>query len=151
MGMNNYRTLNPEERHEAGDEFKGHGGNWINCSDYAGDLVGTSHPCRRPIPEGESPWIPISTPPTEDDGDANGQVLVRHGNESVNTWHWSRARGPHWMRIAPLPLPEPMTNEVLADLIAGIYDKKITAKYRTLADKTLKEIVLDVLNAEIPE
>jgi hypothetical protein len=142
MGMNNYRDLDPKERHEPGDEFKGHGGNWINCSDYAGDLVGTAHPCRRPITEAESPWIPISTPPTEDDGDANGQVLVRHGNESVNTWHWSRARGPHWMPIPPLPLPEPTKNERLAKRIAEAFNAQ---------QKSTINRILDVINADSPE
>ena len=143
----NYRALSPDERHQPGDEFKGHGGNWINCSDYAGDLVGTAHPCRRPITEPESAWIPISASPTQEDGDANGQVLVRHGDESVNTWHWSRARGPHWMRIPPLPEPEPTKDEALAKRITeGLALQGLVFHHPT----TIARIIA-VLNAENQE
>ena len=142
----NYRALSPDERHEPGDEFKNRG-QWLKVIGNEDEPVGDDFPCRRPIPEPESPWIPISAPPTQEDGDANGQVLVRHGNESVNTWHWSRARGPHWMRIPPLPEPEPTKDEALAKRITeGLALQGLVFHHPT----TIARIIA-VLNAENQE
>ena len=144
-----YRALDPDERHEPGDEFKGHGGNWIDCSDYAGDRVGTAHPCRRPIPEPESPWIPISTPPTEADADKQDEVMVIYRSGPVRTRkRWDVGSSPqhsHWMRIPPLPAPT--KNEALAKRIA----EGLALQGLVFHRPTTIALIIAVLNAENQE
>ena len=118
-----YRALSPDERHEQGDEFKPPGGYWeILDSAHVGLLVGNVGKCRRPIPEPESPWIPISAPPMADADDEDVLVLLR-SRKTLIMPRWqvcSSHEHTHWMRIPPLPLPEPepTNNEALAKRIA---------------------------------
>lgn len=139
-----YRALDPKDIHEAGDEFK-HRGQWLQVGGDEGEPVGDDFPCRRPITEPDSPWIPISTPPTEADGDKHGQVLSRGIDGSVTNCHFHHAVWPHWMRIPPLPEPAPTKNEVLAESIVA------AIRPDWIAPKSLTKTILDVLNAENQE
>jgi hypothetical protein len=141
-----YRDLDPEERHEPGDEFSPAGGDWEALSSaHVGLLVGNVGKCRRPIKEPAWAWIPISTLPTEADGDKHGQVLARKRDMSVAAWHWTNVDSPrttpHWMRIPPLP--EPPKNEELAD--------SIVSALATRSGTSAIKVVLDVLNKENQE
>tara|TARA_R110000796_G_scaffold47721_7_gene114521 strand:- start:1679 stop:2218 length:540 start_codon:yes stop_codon:yes gene_type:complete len=172
-----YRDLDKNDFFASGDEYKPDQGDWTDQGDWmlvpdaAIGFQNNGHdPCRRPIPEPEapmnyrtldlgipipepeSPWIPISTLPTEADGGVTLSVFVIYRSGTFGTRKWDYlANVTHWMPIPPLPDPAPTKNESLADLIVGIYDKETTAKYRMLADKKLREIVLEVLNAEEAE
>lgn len=58
----------------------------------------------------ESPWIPMSTPPTEADGNAHGDVWYALSDGSVATHRWNPSylkRATHWMRIPAIPAPKP--------------------------------------------
>lgn len=52
-----------------------------------------------------SPWLPISTPPTEADADRNGKVLFSHGDGTTGGWLWNTdlPDATHWMKIPNLP------------------------------------------------
>tara|TARA_R110000803_G_scaffold59101_9_gene117496 strand:+ start:954 stop:1415 length:462 start_codon:yes stop_codon:yes gene_type:complete len=146
-----YRDLDPEDIHEAGDEFKGNAGRWIDAINYSGQLVGIYHRCRRPIPETESPWIPISSPPTEEDADDNGRVFFLYPNGGAASFNWQNLQGlnySHWMPIPPLPEPEPEPTkaEALLERMVEMYSEsgnRFTEKQ--------KYVIATILNAEEAE
>tara|TARA_R110000796_G_scaffold146766_2_gene263422 strand:+ start:327 stop:815 length:489 start_codon:yes stop_codon:yes gene_type:complete len=155
-----YRALSPDEIHEPGDEYKDSQGNWWPVGkDAAGGRVGSQIPCRRPITEPESPWIPIGAPPTLEDGDERGKVLVRRRDGSVDSWSWANVGNqtwaPHWMPIPPLPEPDPTKNERLARRIVAAITPDLSIKKSVSKNLSIKKSVskkiLDVLNREIPE
>ena len=152
-----YRALDPKDIHEAGDEFK-HRGQWLQVPRNEGEPVGDDFPCRRPITEPDSPWIPISSPPTEADANELKKVIGIRPNRSVVERHWSGLNNDkiyvenmvtHWMRIPPLPLPEPEPEPTKNEALAS----RISAAIRPdwIAPKSLTKTILDALNAENPE
>ena len=145
-----YRYLDKEDHHAAGDEYKDCQGDWWPIGKHAvGDRVGGHIPCRRPIPEAESPWIPISSPPTEEDADDNGRVFFLYPNGGAASFNWQNLQGlnySHWMPIPNLPEPEPTKAEALLERMVEMYSEsgnRFTEKQ--------KHVIATILNAEEAE
>lgn len=77
--------------------------------------------CKAKLERLESPWIPMSTPPTEADGDTKSEVLHGWSGGHITKGRWNSSysdSATHWMRIPPLPAPKPVKPDPLACLRA---------------------------------